>query len=150
MRYPLIFTSGNVEATGLTPTFTVWRYQDGTAVPGIAPTISKVDDVHNPGLYDFEATPAKPIYFVVDGGASLPIGERYIRDIITPDDYASAVNRRFFDVTTDANGNLTSVNIYHYASKNDADVNINPLFVIHVAAAYDDDGNLTAYKETRN
>ena len=80
--YYLLFGSGNPsQYTGFSPTFIVFKRQDGTNVtppPGITEVPSAT------GLYYFNASPSYSIAFVVDGGASLVSSLRYLSGSLDP------------------------------------------------------------------
>lgn len=163
--YRLIFRSGGdpQAATGLTPTFVKWRNADGTAAVA-APAIAEVSAANNPGLYAFTGSPTVPIYFIVDGGAGLPAGERYIDGIITPDDFALTEDRmamlrlilalaaqknfRILNPVHDVKGNMTAGTFKAYASSGDADLDANAIAALTLVATYDASGNLASYKVT--
>lgn len=81
-------------ATGLTPTFSAWRYIDNTDPAGDAPTISEVSSANLPGFYTFTFVPTKVLGYTVDLGASITdTDRRYIDGVITPDDDATTETR---------------------------------------------------------
>lgn len=81
-NYVAVFGSGNPAGnTGLSPTFIVF-----VSVPGgsliTAPGITEIPI--GTGIYAFQYAPTLPIAFVLDGGGSLPSGDRFVRGILDP------------------------------------------------------------------
>lgn len=67
------FSSGGTPVTGLSPTWnTLKKVSDGTAFS--QPAISEVGG----GWYKFDINPTETLTGVVDGGASVAAGERYV------------------------------------------------------------------------
>jgi len=112
--YWVTFGSNGASFTGLTPTFTVFQLGSGTTLtpPGITTRISAT------GAYQFSYDSnglTSPIFFQIDGGASLAVASRYIQGSLDPVD---AIDERI-GTTTDVYGSASvdPTTIYGYVKR---------------------------------
>jgi len=160
-RYLFFVTSGGEPKTGLVPAVDGWRNADATS-PGDVPIPAELDSVNAPGVYYFDAVPTKDCAVVIDadpaGVGGVPVAERYLFVVVTPDDaaltearmqrvlaLAGQINYRLKEPTHDANGNMTVATLVGYENGADATADENPIITLSLAAVYDDDGNLDSY-----
>jgi hypothetical protein len=163
------FTEAGTPKTGLSPVIDIWRVSDNFKVV----TSQGMSEVGG-GFYkyDFTGYDASLDYAIrVDGGATLPIMERYayagnegfhddITDIqdklATIDDLIRRIlglsqeNYRLFNTTYDLTGEkLTGCTIKTYGSKADCDNDISPIATYTMTAEYGMNFQLSSYKVVR-
>lgn len=114
-NYELKFGSGTpTPFTGLTPTFIF--FVDTAAGTTVAPpSISEI--LAGMGIYKFVYGPTASITFVVDGGAALSSGDRYISGVLDP---IQAVDEKVGGIVSDSYG-TTSVDpstVFGYMKRN--------------------------------
>ncbi len=158
-RYTFLATSGGSPAGGLAPILTV-AHNDETAAPA-APVVFPLTGLL--GVYRFDFVPTADTSAIIDldpgGLAGLPLGERYIFAVLTPDDEALTEirrnaafvaaaggfqNARMVDAVH-ADGRLTSCRFVEYADAGDAGTDSNRVQEVDVTYTYDGDGNLTGW-----
>lgn len=88
-KYGVAFKNTGAVATGLTPAFTTFlKLSDGLSA-GTPPTITE----YAGGWYWFDFSPTEQIIFVIDGGAGLPVQDRFIQSTMSPDDFSATEDR---------------------------------------------------------
>ena len=98
MVYKIFFAALGIPTTGLTPVFLSFEDLAGDPVAP-EPAITEIGN----GWYSFTYSPAEDIVFVIDGGSTLDDSERYLANVITPeDDYLDTpiTTRSVFEGTT--------------------------------------------------
>lgn len=124
MRWQVVFSDGGVPETGLSPTISVWRYEDGSSA-GTPPTVTEISAGNAPGWYAFEAAPERRILVTIDGTDTLPDADRYVHLVISPNDYPEQ-NRRTVYSSWDSRGNPLEGRVLLYGSAEDCEADEAP------------------------
>lgn len=114
-NYELKFGSGTPTAfTGLSPTF-IFFVDTAAGVTVAPPSISEI--LSGMGVYKFSYGPTASITFVVDGGAALSSGDRYITGVLDP---IQAVDEKVGGILSDSYGstNTDPTTLFGYAKRN--------------------------------
>lgn len=113
--YELKFGSGTpTPFTGLTPTF-IFFVDTSAGVTAAPPAITEI--LSGMGVYKFTYGPTSSITFVVDGGAALSAGDRYITGVLDP---IQAVDEKVGGIVSDSFGSTSAdpSTLFGYVKRN--------------------------------